>query len=292
MMWAVLALAAALLTSFNPILYKRLLANSGPVVVVWSVIGLAVPLLALTTFALTPTLPRVDGLFGAAVLGSALLNALAHLASARSLKLADASLVTPLLTFSPVFTLLISAVLLGETPDARGLIGVALVLVGAYWLNRGPGSGWVTPFKSVAVKPGVALVLLAGLLWAITPIFEKLAIQHTFPESPRFAALTVNGLLVILLTPFALWVGRVAIGSLAQRRREWLLAALIAGVAPILGYTAFSLGLVGYVTTLFRLSAVFTVFWGAWLLGESGLRQRLPASMLMVVGATLIATSA
>jgi drug/metabolite transporter (DMT)-like permease len=184
MMWAVLALAAALLTSFNPILYKRLLANSGPVVVVWGVIGLAVPLLALTTFALTPTLPRVDGLFGAAVLGSALLNALAHLASARSLKLADASLVTPLLTFSPVFTLLISVVLLGETPDARGLIGVALVLVGAYWLNRGPGSGWVTPFKSVAVKPGVALVLLAGLLWAITPIFEKLAIQHTFPESP------------------------------------------------------------------------------------------------------------
>jgi uncharacterized membrane protein len=84
----------------------------------------------------------------------------------------------------------------------------------------------------------------------------------------------------------------VAIGSLAQRRRECLLAALIAGVAPILGYTAFSLGLVGYVTTLFRLSAVFTVFWGAWLLGESGFRQRLPASMLMVVGATLIATSA
>jgi drug/metabolite transporter (DMT)-like permease len=287
-MWAILALTAALLTSFNPILYKRLLADSGPVAVVWGVIGLALPLLALTTFMLTPALPRVDGVFFLAVAGSALLNTVAHLASARSLKLTDASLVMPLLTFSPVFTLLISALFLGEVPHGRGLVGIAFVLVGAYWLNRGPGSEWLTPFKSITRKPGVALVLLAGLLWAITPIFEKLAIQHTLPENPRFAALAVNGVIVLLLMPFALWGGRATITSLVQRRREWLLAALIAGVAPALGYTAFSLGLVGYVTTLFRLSAVFTVIWGAWLLRESGLRQRLPASVLMVAGAVLI----
>ncbi len=287
-MWVVFALATAFLTSFNPILYKRLLGGSGPLIVVWAVIGLALPLLAITTFVLTPALPHVDGLFGAAVLGSALLNALAHFASARSLKLADASLVTPLLTLSPVFTVLISVFLLGEVPDARGLSGVALVLMGAYWLNRGPEADWLMPFKSIALKPGVTLVLLAGLLWAITPIFEKLAIQHTFPENPRFTALVVNGATVIVLTPFALRGGRGAIGSLLQRRRDLWLAALIAGVAPILGYTALSLGLVGYVTTLFRLSAVFTVIWGAWLLGEPGFRQRLPASVLMVAGAILI----
>lgn len=49
------------------------------------------------------------------------------------------------------------------------------------------------------------------------------------------------------------------------------------------------LGLVGYVTTRFRLSAVFTVIWGAWLLKEAGFRQRLPATFLMVAGAVLIA---
>ena len=288
-MWAVFALSAAFLTSFNPILYKRMLSDSGPVAVVWGVIGLALPLLALTTFAFLPALPQVDALFVLGILGSATLNTLAHLASARSLQLADASLVTPLLTFSPVFTLLISAFFLGEMPEARGLIGIMLVLVGAYWLNRGPESGWLTPFKSVSARPGVGLVLFAGLLWAVTPIFEKLAIQHTFPESPRFAALAVNGLLVILLTPFTLWRGRSSLDSLARHRREWLLAALIAGIAPTLGYTAFSLGLVGYVTTLFRLSAAFTVVWSTWLLGETGLRRRLPASIVMVIGAILIA---
>jgi drug/metabolite transporter (DMT)-like permease len=289
-MWAAFALTTALLTSFNPILYKRLVGEVGPLVVVWGVIGLALPLLALTSFLLTPQWPQGDGVFVFAVVGSAMLNAVAHLASTHSLKLADASLVTPLLTFSPVFTLLISAAFLGEVPDLRGLFGVGLVLVGAYWLNRGPGANWLTPFKAIALTPGVALVLLAGLLWAITPIFEKLAIQHTFPENPRFTALAVNGLLVVLLTPFALRPGRGALATLFRRRREWWLAALIAGSAPTLGYTAISLGLVGYVTTLFRLSAVFTVVWGAWLLKESGLRQRLPASALMVVGAILIVT--
>ena len=72
-------------------------------------------------------------------------------------------------------------------------------------------------------------------------------------------------------------------------RREWLLAALIAGSAPILGYTAFSLGFVGYVTTLFKLSTAMTVLWGSLFLKERNLTQRLPGSLVMVVGAILIA---
>jgi len=288
--WVIFALGAALLTSFNPILYKRMLGEAGPIIVVWGVIGLALPLLALMTFLLAPTLPQVDTLFVLACFGSAAMNALAHVASAQALKRADASLVTPLLTFSPVFTLVIAAAFLGEQPEARGLMGVALVLIGAYWLNRVAGSDWLAPFKSLALKPGVGLVVSAGLLWAITPIFEKLAIQHTAPVSPPFTALVVNGLLVGLLTPLALRQEPSAMHMLIQHRREWLLAALIAGVAPALGYTAFSLGRVGYVTTLFRLSAVFTVIWGAWLLREPRIQQRLPASIMMVAGAILIAT--
>jgi drug/metabolite transporter (DMT)-like permease len=70
-----------------------------------------------------------------------MLNALAYLASARSVKLADA-----LLTFSPVFTLLISALFVDKTPEPRGLLGVAPVSTVAEKTSRvtvgnyGPGS--------------------------------------------------------------------------------------------------------------------------------------------------------
>jgi drug/metabolite transporter (DMT)-like permease len=228
-------------------------------------------------------------LFALGVSGSAVLNSVAHLASAKALKLADASLVTPLLIFSPVFTVLISVIILSEIPSANSLVGVGFVLIGGYWLSHNSDTGWLTPFKSVVLKPGVALILLAGLLWAITPLFEKVAIQHTYPQSPRFAAFTAITLLVIFLTPLALSRGRSGLEELALHRKALFLASLIAGTAPVLGYTAYSLGLVGIVTTLFKLSTLMTVVWSSLFLKEQGLRQRLPASCLMLFGAVLIA---
>lgn len=287
-MWATLALGAALLTSFNPILYKRVLKDADPLIVVWVVTLLGLPLLGLFTLSLTPRMPRLDWVFLFAVIGSAGLNVAAHLASTTALKLEDVSLVTPLLTFSPVFTVLTATIFLGETPSSRGLTGVGLVLSGAYGLTRSSADTWLAPFKSLALKPGILLVLFAGLLWAITPIFEKVAIQHTDPLSPRFAAFVVDVLLVLLLTAPALRRGRSVLGDIRPHRRELLLAGLISGSAPVLGYTAFSLGPVGYVTTLFRFSSVITVIWAALFLKEHGFRKRLPASLVMVAGAILL----
>jgi transporter family protein len=295
-MWAIFALGAALLTSFNPILYKRILKDADPLIVVWAVTLLGLPLLAIFTFTLTSSLLRVDWIFLFAVIGSAALNAVAHLASTKALKLEDVSVVTPLLTFSPAFTLLIAAIFLRETPSTRGLIGVGLLLAGAYGLNASfrPGStqatrtDWLTPFTSLTRKPGVLLVLLAGLLWAITPIFEKTAIQHTDPLSPRFTALIVDILLVLFLSMAAVYRGRSSLGNLRPHRRELLLAGMIAGSAPVMGYTAFSLGPVGYVTALFKFSAIITVMWGALFLKEHDLQRRFPSSLLMVLGAILL----
>lgn len=288
-MWALLALGAAVLTSFNPILYKRMLKDSEPVVLVWGVTLISLPLLGIFAFILAPAIPSIDGVFVASLLGSAVLNVIAHLASTKALKLADVSLVTPLLIFSPVFTVLISAIFLGEVPSATGMLGVGFVMAGAYMIIYNRKQGWLTPFKSITLTPGVGLVLMAGLLWAITPLFEKTAILHTEPQNPRFAAFVGTTLLVLILSPYVIVRGRSMIGGMMGHRKSLLLAGLIAGTAPILGYTAFSLGFVGYVTTLFKLSTLITVIWSSVLLKEGNIRSRLPASLVMVLGALLIA---
>lgn len=287
-MWALLAMGTAVLTSLNPIFYKRLLHNSEPVIVVWSVTLVALPLLGLFAFLLTPQLPRIDGFFVMAILGAGLLNVAAHVANATALKRADASLVTPLLNFGPVFTLLLALFFLREVPTASGILGVLCVLTGAYWLTRTDQHSWLKPLQALSTTPGVLLVLLAGLLWSITPLLEKVAIQHTFPPSPRFTAFVATSTLVLLLSISVLRQGRRVIYPLVKQRWSWLAAGLIAGTAPILGYTAMSLGLVGYVTTLFKLSSVLTVLWAVLFLGERGFKQRLPAAALMVTGTVLL----
>ena len=64
---------------------------------------------------------------------------------------------------------------------------------------------------------------------------------------------------------------------------------LLTGIAPLFGFTAVALGLVGYVTAIFKLSAVLTVLWAWWFLGEGQIRNRLIGTGVMILGGLLVA---
>ncbi|HJZ48919.1 MAG TPA: DMT family transporter [Roseiflexaceae bacterium] len=288
-MWALYALTAALLTSFLPIINKRILTTADVAVVAWIPNALSLPLLLVVTLALIGW-SSIDGLFLLAVLASGILNLVATLASTRALQLADASVATPFLSFNPAFTLLLSIFTLREIPSVRGIVGVLLIVLGAYLFQvKEVGKGMLAPVQALVRQPGVLLAIGASFVWGLTPIAEKIAIQHTIPENPLMVAFVTTILTVVLLTP-ALW--RSAGDLLEQVRRQRHLfgtAGLISGVAPLFGFSAIALGYVGYVTALFKLGAIFTVVWGALLLKEHGLRERLLATIVMAFGGLLIA---
>ncbi len=173
-MAALLALVATILTSFLPILNKRILRDARPALVAWVVNAASLPLLALGTllltqcsltlasrgvsFSCTTHLPHVDGIFVAALLASVALNFAATLLSIYALVQADASLVSPLLTFNPAFTLLVAWLTLGEAPGGRQTIGVGLVLVGAYLLEAEEArTGLLAPLHVLFHRAGAML---------------------------------------------------------------------------------------------------------------------------------------
>src|SRR5215472_2347153 len=100
-MWAVLALSATVLTSWLPILNKRLLRDARPALVAWAINAASLPILAVGTFlvtqctfrageggppvACTVQLPQLDSIFLAALLASAGVNWLATLLSTHAL---------------------------------------------------------------------------------------------------------------------------------------------------------------------------------------------------------------
>jgi drug/metabolite transporter (DMT)-like permease len=124
-MYALFALTATVLTSFLPILNKRMLQDARPALVAWAVNAFSLPILAAGTFLLTqcratplsctPGWPLIDGTFLLALLASVVLNWGATLLSTIALAKADASLVSPLLTFNPAFTLLVAWVAIRPT---------------------------------------------------------------------------------------------------------------------------------------------------------------------------------
>lgn len=307
-MYALLALVATVLTSLLPIFNKQILRDARPALVAWAINAFSLPLLALGTFLftqcrLTPfsctlQFPQIDSIFLIALLASVVLNWGATLLSTYALEKAEASLISPLLTFNPAFTLLVAWVALGEIPGIRETVGVVIILCGAYLLEvEEARTRLFTPLLVLVRRPGAVLAIIASAMWGMTTVFEKLAIEHMTPQSGPFVALAGTVLMVALLTPGAFFAaGRT---RTPEQKRGWsglhmhpralLLAALIAGIAPLFGFTAIALGFVGYVTALFKLGAVFTIVW-AWLfLGEGNIRQRLLGASVMVVGGVLIA---
>jgi uncharacterized membrane protein len=307
-MYVLLALIATVLTSLLPILNKQILYDARPALVAWAINAFSLPILALGTFLLTQCrltpfsctirLPQVDSIFIIALLASVVLNWGATLLSTHALAKADASLVSPLLTFNPAFTLLIGWFALAEIPGLRETLGVAVVLVGAYLLEvEEARTDLLAPLRVLFQRPGALWAIIASTLWGSTTVLEKLAIEHMTPPSGPFVALTGTVLMVVFLTPNAF----VSSGKTEtpEKKKGWqglhfhpralLLAVLIAGIAPLFGFTAIALGLVGYVTALFKLSVVFTIVW-AWLfLGEENIRQRLLGTVVMLIGGVLIA---
>lgn len=302
------ALVATFLTSFLPILNKRLLRNARPALVAWAINAASLPILAGGTLLLTQCslterscsaqLPHIDPIFVVALLASVVLNWAATLLSTVALSQADASLVSPLLTFNPAFTLLVAWFSLGEVPGVRQSMGVAVVLFGAYLLEAEEArTGPLVPVRVLFRRPGVLLAVLASALWGTTTVLEKLSIDHLSPPSGPVVALLGTFLMVLLFTPGAVRCSRNETTPLHQNKWKGLLAhpralvsaVLIAGIAPLFGFTAIALGLVGYVTTLFKLSSILTILWAHWFLREGQLRSRLLGASVMIVGGILVA---
>lgn len=198
-MYVLLALTATVLTSFLPILNKRILRDARPALVAWAINAFSLPILAFGTFLLTQCtlspfscttrLPKVDGLFIIALLASDVLNWGATLLATYALAKTDVSLVSPLLTFNPAFTLLIAWVALAETPGLRETIGVAVVLFGGYLLEvKEARTGLFAPLRVLFHQPGALLAIIASALWGSTTVLEKLAIEHMTPPSGPFVA--------------------------------------------------------------------------------------------------------
>jgi len=214
--------------------------------------------------------------------------------------------VTPLLTFNPAFTVLVAWIVLGETPGLREGLGIVVILLGVYLLEvRDAPTGLLAPLVILGNRSGAVMAILASGLWGTTTVLEKLAIEHVTPPNGPLVALISTALTVLLLTPNAIFAlsrsSRTAspgetlgqkkgIGGLRAQLRTFLVAVTIAGIAPLFGFTAIALGFVGYVSALFKLSAVFTIVWAWLLLGEGHLRERMLGASVMVLGGALVAT--
>lgn len=93
-------------------------------------------------------------------------------------------LTLPYLAFTPVLVAVTGYLLLGERLSAVGWIGILLVVVGAYLLNANSSTRlavWFEPLRAIAYARGSRLMLAVAVLYSLTSVMGKGALQYTPP---------------------------------------------------------------------------------------------------------------
>lgn len=289
-MWYVYGLIFAICSSFITIIAKDILKNINEYIFILIFRIFTIFFLFLTIFIFFE-FPQTDTFFIKAVLFSSILSAIGVFCDYRAIKLSEISLIAPISSFNPIFTTILSFIFLNEKITLSGFIGIFIIVIGAYLIRiTDIRKGLFAPFQSLYKDIGVKYALCASLIWSISPLFFKVAIQHTDPKIPPFVSFVVLSLSCLLYIPFAIKKSETKNITFKIKRYlpHFILIGVLATIGEVAGFTAYSLNNLGYVTSLFRLSMVFTIILSWIFYKEKGIKNKLLGAIVMLIGVLMI----
>jgi uncharacterized membrane protein len=283
-MWFFLALVSAIFIATSDLFSKFALKDARVATVatvrpLWA----CVFLLPFCFFAAPPTNPTV---FWSSIAVALPLEVLAGTLYYRAIKSSPLSLVIPFMAFTPVFLMAIAWGFLKEAPSTHGVLGVACVTGGAFFLQAksllaGPGA-LVRHLKS---EKGIHCMLGAAMCYAITATFAKRAL---LASSPFYFTGLYFGLLSVAFLPLQMrspqWKQ-----ELFANTKVYAAMGLFEGISSLCLFMAFIQVKAAYAISVKRLSLLIAVFYGHLFFKEEDVLSRLIGAGFMVAGAILLA---
>ena len=285
MLWFTLSLASAFLMASNAAYLKKFFSDVSP----WEMgvipFFYASPL-CLVALLVVDAPPLLEGFFPA--LAWVLpLSGIAFLLHFRAVHLSPLSLTMPFLGFTPVFVIVTGNLLLGESINTPGTIGILIVAAGGYVLNLGSAKyGLLGPIRAIFKEPGSALMLLVAALYGLTAVGGKVLILNSSPLfGPLLMFALVGPLFVIVLTG----ARKISLKTVTRRPILGLGAGVILFLEILCHNFAISMISAAYMVTIKRMAGIFSVLYGRFLFGERDILFRLIGTLTMTAGAAIIA---
>jgi len=276
--WVFYALITAFSLATADAISKKALGRSNEYVIAWVREGYALPFLFLAFFFID--IPSLDRTFWLSLLLMIPLEIAAIILYVKAIKISPLSLTIPFLAISPVFIILIAFLILGEVPDRSGLLGILLIVAGAYLLNiRTTREDLLGPIKAIRRERGSIFMIIVALIYSVTATLGKVAVQHS---GPIFFGVFYPFLLTLILS-VVLW-RKGLLPEVLSRPMTFLAIGIFTAIMILTHFTAISMTDVAYMISVKRASLVFSVLYGRVLFGEENIRERLTGSVLMIAG--------
>ena len=289
MLWFYLSLFVAASSSTTNILTKKVSKKFSSLTFLLLFFGFIIPFDILILFLLGGA-PNTSPSFYFFMMLSIGLDVIAFLCSIKGIQLSDLSLIVPLSSFLPVFTIIFNAILFRDLPTPIKLLGIILIVTGVYVLNlKDIKKGFFRPIQDVIFDRGAQLFFFANFIWALTPIFQQKAVLATSPHSPAFIGVVNSiGILVVLLVIAFAKKQKFSATTIKKYSLVFLLLGVLGAASQYAAFKAFSLTNVAYPNAVFKLSTLFTVIIGGILLKERNVKTRIVATIIMLSGVILL----
>jgi drug/metabolite transporter (DMT)-like permease len=284
MFWFIFAISSAFFHALYFALTKKFLKNINQFVLASGAFFITSIILFLIS--LINGIPEIAGLFYVSVLATTILNIFIVILNYKALQITDLSLCIPILSFTPVFLIFTSFVLLGELPTILGVVGILLIVVGSYILNiKGGNIGFLTPFKNIFRNKGIMLMLAASFFMSVSTNFDKLVVVNSDPifgSSIVYFLLAVSFLIISSAKKYEIK------DVMKANFHKFFLIALVIVLTAILINLTYTLQIVPYVISIKRFSVLFSVLLGALFFKEKNIPKRLLGALIMLIGAVII----
>jgi drug/metabolite transporter (DMT)-like permease len=277
-----LVVLAALIHAFWNLLAKK--AGGGAAFVLLGVIAMTViylPVMIVWWWNAPSLFVDVTALQWGVIALSASLHIGYSLALQRGYQRADFGVVYPIARGTgPFFSSIAAIVLLGEALTLSAAFGIVAIVCGIFVLAGGLR---VLSDRTPRARAGVLWGATTGAFIALYTILDGYAVKH-LALAPLLLQYLSNALRALFMSPLIL-TQRHEIR--AQWKKNWHYILIINSIAPlayILVLTAMQTAPISHVAPLREISMLFAAFFGAKLLREERLGEKLAGAVLMVLG--------
>jgi drug/metabolite transporter (DMT)-like permease len=209
-----------------------------------------------------------------------------------SLKLASISKTIPLLSVSPLVTLPLAFFVEKQFPSWRGILGVAIIIFGAYILNleKFNKRQLLLPFRSIISDKGSRFMLIVAFLYGILGAIDKWLIVHT----NIITRLLWATYFTVFIFSIYLWIkDKQSFSKIKDtfqlKYKALILLVILIAASLFLQFWAMALSFAAYIIALKRVSAFFSVVIAFFIFREKKyFSHHLLGTIFLVLGVILL----
>lgn len=288
MLWFVFALLTAIFASLRDLVSKQVLQRIGDeYIITWSSRFLALPFfLPLLFYQFSQQPPTWDAPLAGTIFVVLVLQVISNILYFRAIKLSDLSITVPMISFTPLFLLVTSPLIVGEFPGKWDIVGMLLIVFGSYILRiKNQYKGYLAPLQALFREDGPRFMLAVAVFWSFLSTLNKLGVQQS---SPIFWAALNSTVLATAMTPIMLYKSQGNLKLIPQNIVYLFTIGLFQGLTVLCFMQAVQLTLVAEVVSVKRTSILFSALFGHLFLQEPGIKERMTGATIMLVGVIVI----